>query len=150
MRRGSGLSTVLRLARLEETRVLGELGAAVREATGLRSELTETERWRDRAQDEARPEVAQPVAAGVLRDALERASGLEVRAAALRPPLAAAETRLEGAREAAARQRLRIRGLERAVERRESVVRMERRRREARRVDEMVRAARQVGEAACA
>lgn len=148
MRRGSGLSTVLRLARLEETRILGELGAAVRQTTGLRTALAATESSRDRAQQDARPEVSQPVAAAVLQDALERATGLELRAEALRPRVAAAEAQLEGAREAAASHRLRIRGLERAVGRREAATRMEQRRREARRVDEMVRAARQVGEVA--
>jgi flagellar export protein FliJ len=146
MTRRSRLPTVLRLARLEQNRALGQLAEALGHARSVRSELTGVERAREQAEAQARPKEARSVVAATLQAALERARAWSGRALNLQPRVSAAEAHLEEKRADAARHRLRIRGLERAMERREAEIRMERRRRETRGVDELVRAARQVSE----
>jgi hypothetical protein len=112
----------------------------------VRSELTEAERAQGKAEIEARPPESRPIVVALLQAALARAGLWRGRAASLGPSLAAAETHLQKKREDAARHRLRIRGLERAMARRAALIRMERRRHETRRVDDLVRSARQVSE----
>ena len=146
MTRRSRLPTVLRLERLEQNRALGELAEALGHARTVRSELAGAERDRGEAELQARPQEKRPVVVATLQAALERAGAWMACAAALKPRVAAAEAHLEKRREKATRHRLRIQGLERALARREAELRMERRRRETRGVDELVRAARQVSE----
>ena len=146
MTRRSRLPTVLRLERLEQNRALGELAEALGRARTVRSELAGAERARAESELAARPREKRPVVAATLQAALERAGAWMACAAALEPRVAAAEVHLERKRETATRHRLRIRGLERALARREAELRMERRRRETRGVDDLVRAARQVSE----
>jgi flagellar export protein FliJ len=147
MNRSSRLKTVLRLARLDETRALQGLGLALREATALQGELSTVERGTLEALDDARPRPSQAEAAFGLQAALERASGLEARAEDLRPRVTEALARFETSRETAVHHQLRTKALERAVARREALRRMERHRRETKQIDDSVRATRQAAEA---
>ncbi len=145
MSRRGGLATVLRLAVLRERRALGDLARAIQSADPVRSQLRLLENRRSSAMRETSPPAGAVVFAGTIARANDRARAFAAVATEVRPRLEEAELEVERGREKAASERMRTRALENVRDRRERTRRMEETRREVRRVDELVRAARNGG-----
>ena len=145
MSRRDGLATVIRLAVLRERQALGNLARAIQSADPVRSELRSLENRRSSAMRETSPPPGAVVFADTIARANDRVRAFGALATEVRPRLEEAEREVERVREKAASERMRTRALQNVRDRRERERRMEETRREVRRVDELVRTARNGG-----
>jgi flagellar export protein FliJ len=141
MRRG--LQVALRLAHIEARRALQELGAARSRSAALEERLAQLEA--ERAGARARLALGGAggrASAADLQQHCAQLAGVKSVARAVMAQLAAARTDEESARRVLTERRLRVRVVSGAIARRDARERVHARRREARRVDEAVRASR--------
>ncbi len=138
MKRVSKLELLVKLARHEESRTLRKLGEARAAVTGLDQHLARIRTEVAASLRDNRVSRLLRFAADLTADERHRGS-LRFQAAAVVEDRERALLQVEEARQEAARARMRVRGIENAIERRAKRERLERERSETRRLDETVR-----------
>jgi flagellar export protein FliJ len=140
MTRRSRLDVVLRLARADEQRALQSLGEARRHADTLERTRDELLSARTRTRQDMALTPGTRVNAGWIRSGSDHLEALASQLPAIEVELASADARQQAARSSVAQQKLRVRALEKAIERRAVRERTLQLRRETRRLDDQVRA----------